>query len=164
MVIDIIDPDAPEYQNLTNLQLAMIRAAQTEKNAILARAEEKKQTIFLKLLKNNMARSTALKNRESEIDEEAERDVDVVREDLLHRLAYESLYGDENENGQYRYPENPNYNLDYPQRFLIVRDYYMHVTTNPQARLEAYGMDALARAYLGEFYQTLYDLLASYCK
>lgn len=164
MVIDIIDSDAPEYQNLTELQLAMIRAAQTEKNAILADAAEEKEKVFLKLLKNNMARSSVLKDRSAAIDDDADRKVEIVREDLLHRLAYESLYGDENENGKYRYPENPNYNLDYPQRFLVVRDYYMHVTTNPRARLEAYGMDSLARTYLGEYYQTLYDLLASYCE
>ncbi len=163
MVIDIIDPNAPEYQNLTELQLAMIRAAQTEKNSITAAAEAEKEKIFLKLLKNNMARSSVLQNRYSAIDAETAGKVDVVREDLLHRLAYESLYGDGNDNGEYRYPENPNYHLDYPQRFLIVRDYYMHVTTNPQARLQAYGMDSLARTYLGEYYQTLYDLLASYC-
>ncbi len=161
MVIDIIDPDAPEYQNLTDLQYAMIRAAQTEKNDILASAEEEKQKNFLRFLKNNMARSTALADLSAEIDAAAERKVDVVREDLLHRLAYENLYGDDN--GTYRYPENPNYNLNFSQRFLVVRDYYMHVTTNPQARLEAYSMDTLARSYLGDYYQTLYDLLSTYC-
>lgn len=163
MVIDIIDPNAEEYQNLTELQYAMIRAAQTEKNQIMARAAEEKQSLLLKMLTNNMARSTALKGAQDAVDAEAERKVDVVREDLLHRLAYDALYSDGNENGTYRYPENPNYNLAYPQRFLVVRDYYMHVTTNPEARLQAYSMDSLARAYLGEFYQTLYELLASYC-
>ena len=163
MVIDIIDPGAPEYQDLTELQLAMIRAAQTEKNAIVAKAASEKEKLFLKMLKNNMARSSVLQNEYAAIDDDAERQVEVVREDLLHRLAYENLYGDANENGEYRYPENPNYHLDYPQRFLVVRDYYMHVTTDPQARLNAYSMDSLARTYLGEFYQTLYDLLASYC-
>ena len=34
---------------------------------------------------------------------------------------------------------------------------------DPDARLQAYAMDTLARSYLGEFYQTLYYLLASYC-
>lgn len=163
MVIDIIDPNAPEYQNLSQLQLAMIYAAQTEKNQILDTFAQKKQDVFLKLLKNNVARSSALANVCADYDAEAARRVDVVREDLLHRLAYESLYGDANENGTYRYPENPNYNLDYPQRFLVVRDYYMHVTTDSHTRLKAYEMDSLARSYLGEFYMTLHDLLASYC-
>ncbi len=163
MVIDIIDTSAPEYQNLSQLQYAMIRAAQAEKDAIVAAGEKKKEKVRLKLLTNHVARATTYQCYCAETDAETEQKVDVVREDLLHRLALESLYGDENENGKYRYPENPNYNLDYPQRFLVVRDYYMHVTTNPQARLAAYGADSLARSYLGEYYQTLYDLLASYC-
>ena len=49
------------------------------------------------------------------------------------------------------------------QRFLVVRNYYMTITDDPDARLQAYAMDTLAQSYLGEFYATLYDLLASYC-
>lgn len=161
MVIDIIDPSAEEYQNLSSLQYAMIRAAQAEKNEVVAKARKRKQTIFLKLLDAHVPRVSVYNNACIEIDAETDARVDVIREDLLHRLALESLYGDEN--GTYRYPENPNYNLGYPQRFLVVRDYYMHVTLDPQARLAAYGADSLARTYLGEYYETLYDLLASYC-
>lgn len=163
MVIDIIDPSDPAYQNLTALQYAMIRAAQAEKNGIVAAAEAEKEKLLLKLLTNRTARATFYGDYCAAVDADAAAKVDVVREDLLHRLALESLYGDENENGKYRYPENPNYNLNYSQRFLVVRDYYMHVTTDPQARLAAYASDSLARTYLGEFYQTLYDLLATYC-
>ena len=163
MVIDIIDLNDEAYANLSDVQFAMVREAQARKNEILAAAAEKKQKNLIKMLSRNVARSSVLDDLALEINADAEREVDVVREDLLHRLAYENLYGDGHENGEYRYPENPNYNLDYSQRFLVVRDYYMHVTTNARARLEAYGMDSLARSYLGEFYQTLYDLLASYC-
>ena len=38
----------------------------------------------------------------------------------------------------------------------------MEITSDAEARLEAYAMDTLARSYLGEYYATLYDLLASY--
>ena len=58
---------------------------------------------------------------------------------------------------------NPNYNLTPSQRFLVVRNYYMQSTEDPDARLAAYAQDTLARQYLGEFYVTLYDLLAAYC-
>ena len=163
MVIDIIDLDDEAYQKLTSVQLAMVRAAQTKKNDILAKAAEKKNQLLLKVLKNNVARSSMRQDFDAQTDADAQKEVDVVREDLLYQLAYEGAYSDGNEFGPYRYPENPNYNLAAPQRFLVVRDYYMKVTSNPQARLEAYAMDTLARAYLGEFYQTLYELLASYC-
>ena len=85
------------------------------------------------------------------------------KEDLLYQLAYEALGSEGDENGPYRYPENPNYNLSPSQRFLVVRNYYMQATDDPDARLQAYAMDTLARQYLGEYYTTLYDLLASYC-
>lgn len=162
MVIDIIDPTDEEFQNLSNLQNAMIRAAQAKKNDILAKAEEDKEKIALKMLGNNVLRSSAFWAACEKIDAEAEADVDVVREDLLHQLAYDSYFSDGDEHGVYRYPENPNYNLNPSERFLVVRDYYMNVTQDPQARLDAYAMDSLARSYLGEFYQTLYELLASY--
>ena len=94
---------------------------------------------------------------------EAEAQIEVVKEDLLYQLAYEALGSEGDENGPYRYPENPNYNLSPSQRFLVVRNYYMQATDDPDARLQAYAMDTLARQYLGEYYTTLYDLLASYC-
>ena len=163
MVIDIIDLDDPQFGDLSSLQMSMVREAQTKKNEILSQAEEDKGKRFRALLTNNTARSSMLRDLCAQIDAEAERQVEVVREDLLYQLAYEEHFSGGNEAGPYRYPENPNYNLAYPQRFLVVRDYYMHVTTNPEARLEAFGMDTLARSYLGEYYQTLYDLLRSYC-
>ena len=164
MVIDIIDLDDEAYQNLTSVQLAMVRAAQTKKNEILAKAEEKKKKFLMTLLTNNVARSSMRRNYDAQANADAQSQVDVIREDLLYQLAYEGAYSDGNEFGPYSYPENPNYNLAAPQRFLVVRDYYMRVTTNAQARLEAYSMDTLARSYLGEYYQTLYELLASYVK
>ena len=39
----------------------------------------------------------------------------------------------------------------------------MAAVEEPNARLQAFAIDFLAREYLGEFYQTLYDLFLSYC-
>lgn len=163
MTIDIIDLTDPDYADLNAVQLSMVRVAQGKKNEILARAQEEKTQLQNQLIANNFARSSVFEYAQDRIDEEAEAEVDVVREDLLYQLAYESLGSEGNEMGPYRYPENPNYNLTASQRFLVVRNYYMDVTDDPDARLQSYAMDSLARTYLGEFYATLYDLLASYC-
>ena len=163
MMIDIIDLSDPEYSDLSPVQLSMVRVAQAKKNTILADAEQEKTKLFQKLVDNHFERSTAYDLCTSKIDADAAAQVDIVREDLLMQLAYEALGSEGNENGPYRYPQNPNYNLSYSERFLVVRNYYMEVTDDPNARLQAYTMDSLARTYLGEFYQTLYDLLASYC-
>lgn len=163
MTIDIIDLGDPQYADLSPVQLSMVRVAQGKKDAILAKANDAVRQLIYLLTANDIARSTVRERERARIEAQAEADVETVREDLLHQLAYESLGSEGNESGPYRYPENPNYNLTYSQRFLIVRNYYMEITSDPDARLQAYAGDTLARAYLGEFYQTLYELLASYC-
>ncbi len=162
MIIDIIDLSDEQFEDLNAVQMAMVRAAQTEKNEILAEAEKEKGEIFKELLTNGTARSTYYDERAEAIDDEADAKVEAVKDDLLYQIAYDLDAGDGNEDGPYRYPENPNYNLSASQRFLVVRSYYMEATDDAEARLEAYAMDSLARTYLGEYYATLYDLLASY--
>lgn len=163
MVIDIIDLSDENYSNLSPVQLAMVRAAQGKKDKILAETETLKGELFRMALSNNAVRSSALRDRLTEEDDKAQSQIDAVRADLLYQIAYEGIGSEGNAEGPYRYPENPNYNLAYAQRFLVVRNYYMQATDDPDARLQAFAMDTLAKEYLGEYYRTLYDLLASYC-
>ena len=164
MTIDIVDLTSPQYSDLSPVQLAMVRAAQSKKDKIVAKAEKDKNELKYFMIANNTARSTALREAIAEIDAQKEKDIETVKADLDYQLAYEALGQEGNENGPYRYPQNPNYNLSYSERFLVVRQYYMDVTSDPNARLAAYNADTLARTYLGEYYKTLYELLLSYCK
>lgn len=164
MAIDIIDLTSDQYKNLNSLQLAMVRAAQAEKDKVTAAAAQEKQKLVNKLMQQNVVRSTLYEAENSRIDAETEGKVEWIRADLEHQLAYENLQSSGNEAGVYSYPTNPNYYLPYSERFLVVRNYYMNRTSDPNARLKAFGMDTLAREYLGEYYQTFYDLLASYCE
>ena len=163
MEIDIVDLTSEKYSDLSAVQLAMVRAAQTKKNEILENAAEAKKRLFYMMVANNAVRSTALRDEIDYVAQKANAEVETVKNDLDYQLAYEAHGSEGNDKGPYRYPENPNYNLSYSQRFLVVRNYYMEATSDPNARLNAYAMDSLAREYLGEFYVTLYDLLASYC-
>ena len=163
MTIDIIDLTDPQYSQLNAVQLSMVRAAQGKKDKILAGAQTEKDQLFRKMAANGIARSSAYSYAVQEIDEKAQSDVDVIKQDLLYQIAYENWQWEGNESGPYRYPQNPNYNLTPSQRFLEVRTYYMSVTSDPDARLRAFAGDTLAKSYLGELYVTLYDLLASYC-
>ncbi len=162
MTIDIIDLSDPEYSDLNAVQMAMVREAQQKKNEILASAQKEKEEYFSILVSNNMARNTFYALTQARLDAEAEAKIQAVKDDLDYQLAYEALGSEGDENGPYRYPENPNYNLAPSQRFLVVRAYYMQATEDAEARLAAYAADTLAREYLGEFYATLYDLLAAY--
>ena len=162
MEIDIIDLNDPAYQDLTAVQLAMVRAAQTKKNNLVAANEEEKRKLFYFMLSNNTARSDIRRYNEDRLDDLTEKKIDAIREDLIQQLHFESIATEGNDAGPYRYPENPNYALSAPQRFLVVRNYYMDVTSDPAVRLQMYTMDTLARAYLGEYYETLYEILAGY--
>ena len=163
MTIDIVDLTDEKYADLNAVQMAMVRAAQVKKNEIVAEADEEKASIQRQLVANNFARSYVQVMANARINTAQYKAIEALKEDLDYQLAYESLGSEGNEHGPYRYPENPNYNLTPSQRFLVVREYYMSVTDDPDARLQAYTVDSLARTYLGEYYATLYDLLASYC-
>ena len=164
MQIDVIDLTNPCYSALSPVQLAAVRAAQVKKNKAVAATEEKKQKFINKLVSNHFSHSLVYSLQQSLFDEELERDVDMIREELLYTLAYKTTGKEGNEFGPYSYPENPDYSLTESQRFILVRQYYMDLTTDPRARLEAYAGDSLARGYLGRFYDTLYEMLKSYCK
>ncbi len=162
MTIDIIDLNDPKYADLSPVQLAMVRAAQVRKNKLEQQSAADAEEVLGMFIANNTVRSAEYGYRLNALGNSLRKDIEALREDLEYQLAYEALGSEGNENGPYRYPENPNYNLTPSQRFLVVRNYYMEITDDPVARLEAFRGDTLARAYLGEFYQTLYDLLASY--
>ena len=143
MTIDIIDLEDPDYADLNAVQLAMVRAAQRKKDEAVAEAEEEKERLEQLLIANNFYRSSIMEYAEDRIDGETEEKVAVIRDDLLYQLAYEGLASEGDENGPYRYPENPNYNLSPSQRFLVVRNYYMEATPR---RAPAGIFDGLARA------------------
>lgn len=164
MEIDIIDLTSDEYKDLNAVQLSMVRAAQVRKNNILKKAAQRKAETIRRLTDKNMVRSSIYTAEQTRIDAEADEEIELLTNDLYSQLAYEKLQSTGNESGVYAYPANPNYYLSYSERFLVVRNYYMNRTSDANARLAAYGADTLAREYLGEYYQTLYDLLASYCK
>lgn len=163
MTIDIIDLTDEAYSDLNAVQMSMVRDAQRKKDKILEETRLRKEEYLSILVSNDMAHNSFYALTRARLDAEAQDEIDAVRDDLEYQLAYEALGSEGDENGPYRYPENPNYNLTPSQRFLVVRNYYMQSTEDPDVRLASYAMDTLARQYLGEFYITLYDLLAAYC-
>lgn len=163
MTIDIIDLSSEEYSDLNAVQMAMVREAQRKKNNILAETAQKKEEYRAILVANETAHNSFYAFTAARLDAAAQEEIAAVKDDLEYQLAYEALGSEGDEEGPYRYPENPNYNLSPSQRFIVVRSYYMTLTDDAEARLLSYSMDTLARQYLGEFYVTLYDLLAAYC-
>jgi hypothetical protein len=55
------------------------------------------------------------------------------------------------------------YSLSYNERYVIVRDYYMSID-DANERLTLYSADEVAKAYLNQYYSTLFNLFYSYSK
>ena len=111
MTIDIVDLTSPDYSDLSPVQLAMVRAAQSKKDKIVKEAEKNQNELKFFMIANNTARSTALRDAIGEIEKQKLADIETVKNDLDYQLAYEALGSEGDENGPYRYPQNPNYNL-----------------------------------------------------
>lgn len=163
MEIDIIDLTANEYKTLNGAQLALVRIAQLRKNKILGQASLDKAAAIRKLADHNFVRSTIYTAEQERIDAEAAEKIEILKNDLLYQISNKKLQSTGASGTTYAYPYNPNYNLSDSERYTVVKNYYMTYMNDPNARLEAYKTDTLARAYLGEYYQTLYSYLASYC-
>ena len=104
MTIDIIDLSDPQYADLSPVQLAMVRAAQAKKDAVTAQAATSRENLFYHLLGNDNLRASVRTREEGAIDQAAETEIAVIREDLLYQLAYEALGSEGNELGPYRRP------------------------------------------------------------
>lgn len=176
MEIDIIDLTDPEYSDLSPEGLELVHKAQRKKNEILKKVDEDIEEMFESLIDRHFERTTEFRQYKLFLNKKAEEEIEILKEDLVFDLAYKvkpSDSGSEEGGGgsegggesgdTYRYPDNPDYSLGYSDRYQVVRKYYMNATSDPNVRLRAYSNDTLAKEYLGEFYQTLYDLLASYC-
>ncbi len=163
MIIDIVSIPSDKYSNLSHKNMAKLRAAQVKKNAVVAEAQKKINSMFDRMSARHFVQSTAYELYVKDVNAQVDQAIADIIDELDFQLAEDSDNGKGNQYGPYRYPENPNYDLSDSERFLAVENYYMSATKDPNARLQAYSMDALAREYLGQYYQTLYDLLASYC-
>ncbi|MDE7296745.1 MAG: hypothetical protein K2N84_05710, partial [Clostridia bacterium] len=152
----------PEYAHLNAIQLAVVRDAQVRKNAAIAKTEEALLKLRQKLLGNNTAHSSMIGAEGQRLSDELDAKVEAIVEDLKYTLSYDRLMQGENDQGPYSYPSNPNYYLTPPDRFLVVRSYYMLTYTDAATRLQIYEKDTLAQHYLGEFYFTLREIFAKY--
>lgn len=161
MTIDIIDLSDPKYAELSPVQLAMVREAQRRKDERTGEYEREREQIIASFVDRNLGTSSQLVAYVNTAYKAMLDEVEEIREQLEYQLAYEALGTEGNENGPYRYPENPNYGLSPAQRFIVVRNYYMSAVGDSKVRYEALRGDTLARAYLGDFYPTLLDLFAS---
>ncbi|MBQ8322564.1 MAG: hypothetical protein IJX91_01210 [Clostridia bacterium] len=153
MTIDIISYTAEQFAALTAEQLLEVKTAQLQKNRLLLKLEEEKEKEKQRLLDNGTFLSPIWALYCEKLTAEYEQEITQVREALLFYLQYSSKV-DEGDG----FPYLVDYSLSLDERVTIVKEYY-ETTYNKDwaAILEAYKLDRVAVAYLGEYYGALYD-------
>lgn len=165
MQIDIIDLTQIEFKDLSKEQFSLVVEAQLKKNGILDELAAEKRKLYYRCLERNTVRSNVRTYEEARLDAAAEKEIGDLRDKLIQDI-YLIAEGVETEGSTetYSYPDNPNYGLPMSQRYLVVRTYYLNKESDPAARLQMYTMDTVAKAYLGDYYETLYEYFAQLAK
>lgn len=164
MEFDIITLEPEELKALSTVQMKMLRTAQQKKDALYRTAEKEFATFKNIVMTNGMLQSTLLDAKRAELDKELEYQSALLADNLIYNMslnAPDGDAGDANVDASAGYIVD--YSLSYTDRYVIVRDYYFAIEDRDE-RMNLYVADDVARAYLGAYYATLYDVLRMYSK
>ena len=155
MQFDIIDLSEEELLALSTVQTRLLRTAQKQKDELEVQLAADKQTYKNILISAGMLNSGLYEDKCDELDDECARQVAVIRDDLIYNMSLNVPTAD----GDVGYIVD--YSLSYLDRYQIVRNYYMSIA-DPAERIAAYTADETAKAYLGQYYTTLYNVFYQY--
>lgn len=165
MTFDILDITQEEAENFETIQLKLLRTAQQKKNELYHKLKEELRVYNKLTMTNGTCHSSLYADKEAELVEEYEYQVEILREQLVFNMSLkEPTHNGETGNSGY---DNTGYLVDYElsyiERYVLVRDYYMTIE-NPHERLALYAADTVAMDYLDTFYNSLYNYLAGFTK
>lgn len=173
MTFDIIDFTEAELVALSTVQMRLLRTAQKNKNELEEQLSRDKQTFFNILVADGMLNSNLYEAKCEELDGEYERQLAILKDDLVYNMSLNVPTADDDEAGGSGSGSGSgsggdpavgyivDYSLSYLDRYQIVRNYYMSIS-DPAERLAVYAADTIAVSYLGQYYNTLYNVLAQY--
>lgn len=159
MLFDIIDISDEELIKLSVAKMKLLRTAQQKKDALIHNAEKELAQYKEKLLTAGMKDSTLYDDKKAELDAEVEYQCAILADNLVYDMSVSSSGGSGEENiDDYYYTVD--YSLSYNERYIIVRDYYLSIKDKTE-RMARYSADEVAKKYLGSYYGTLYNVLAT---
>lgn len=167
MTFDIIELTDDELYALSTVQMRLLRTAQKEKDELVYQLARDKQTFYNIILANGMLNSSLYEDKCDELDDEYERQLAILQDDLIYNMSLNVPTADDDNPGGGTGGDDPavgyivDYSLSYLDRYQIVRNYYMSIS-DPAERLAAYSADTIAQNYLSQYYNTLYNVLAQY--
>jgi hypothetical protein len=115
---------------------------------------------------NGMEYSTLLEHEEEYLQADVDEQVAVLADNLIYNMSLNEPTTDDDLGGNDADESVGyivDYSLSYNERYVIVRDYYMSID-DANERLTLYSADEVAKAYLNQYYSTLFNLFYSYSK
>lgn len=163
MTFDIIEIGEAEFLDLNVVQQKLIRTAQQKKNELAHKMENELSAYRQLLYSNGMINSSLYADMEKELSAEFKYQVEILREQLIYNLTIKEPTHDGETGGSgsdnSSYPVD--YELSYLERYVLVRDYYLTIE-DPVERLNLFAADSVAMEYLGSYYNSLFNYLASF--
>ena len=166
MQFDVINITQEEVEKLTVVQMKMLRTAQQKKDELVRKAEQDIEMFRRIVLTSGMKHSTLIRDKMKEIYDEVDYKCAVLADNLIYNMSLnEPTSGDDigGGGGDEGAGYIVDYSLSYNERYVIVRDYYLAIQ-DPAERMALYAADEVAKKYLGSYYGTLYNVLATYSK
>ena len=152
MTIDIISYTDEQYAQLSEEQILEVQSAQLKKERLKARLEEDIVAQKNELLSQGVFRSDIFALCKDKLQKKYDLEVENLRDSLLFYLRF-AAKAPTSEVGYL-----VDYSLPVPERYIVVRDYYVGKYSDADERFAAFRNDKVAPVYLNETYSTLYAL------
>ncbi len=162
MEFDVIEITPEELKALSAVQMKMLRTAQQKKDALYRTADKEFATFKNIVMTNGMLESTLPDAKRAELDGELKYQTALLADNLIYNMSLNAPdpdVGGGDESAGYIV----DYSLPYTDRYVAVRDFYLAIADRNE-RMELYKADGVAKAYLGAYYATLYNVLETYSK
>lgn len=160
MNFDIIDITQEEVELLTTVQKKLLRTAQQKKDEMLRKLEERLSELRIMMNSNNMENSSLFAQSAAKLRDDYQTELDILAEQLNFNMSLkeptnsDEVGGSGSDNSGYVV----DYELSYLERYIEVRDYYLAIE-DPNERIALFQADEVAIAYLGTYYNVLFDYL-----
>lgn len=163
MEFDIIEVTEEELQGYSAVQMQLLRTAQKNKNELVYNTNRDLELFKKLILTEDVYHSSLLDSKIEELNAELERKVEILKEQLLYSLSLSEPEPDGGGGGDENTGYIVDYSLSYSERYILVRDYYFTIA-DPSERLALFAADKTAQKYLGTYYNSLYNVLATFVK
>ncbi len=158
MEIDIIAYSDLQLATLPADLVLKVQEAQVKKNRLERRYNEACMKEKMRLVSNGTFLSEIWEKHCEALKKAYDEEVNAIREGLLFLLRF--IQKAEGETALYIV----DYALTMEERYAVVKAYYENAYEDPQKRFDAFEKDEVAKAYLGEYYLTLFHYLSALVK